>query len=252
MPGMKNKNRYRVISVCLTGPYHKQKGIRCQDYAVCVQKDKRIIAVVSDGAGSAKYGYLGAKYVCKTLCQNLLAIRTKDIRQCVVDALEATRDELICHRLNKSKNEAGLIDFAATVVGMIYDGKGGLFFHIGDGAAIALPRQDTKKIIISEPENGIFSSETFFFTMDDWRDSLRFIPFEKSRSAFLMTDGVTGFALKRNMRELETGFVSPINTFLENEKNTKRATKALKNTLETPKASKLAGDDKTLMWIKLS
>jgi len=105
--------------------------------------------------------------------------------------------------------------------------------------------------VISEPENGIFSSETYFYTMDDWKDSLRFTPFSQADSLFLMTDGVTGFALKKNARSLEKGFIGPINVFLKKETNVKKAQKALKNTLETPKAKSLSGDDKTMMWIDL-
>jgi len=108
-----------------------------------------------------------------------------------------------------------------------------------------------QSVVISEPENGIFASETFFYTMDDWKDSLRFTPFEKAQSLFLMTDGVTGFALKKNEKTLEQGFVLPINLFLMQETDSKKAARALKNTLETPKACRLSADDKTLMWVRL-
>ena len=249
MPGTKNKTFGRVVSVCVTGPYHKQKGLKCQDFCAYLKKGRKIAAVVADGAGSVKYGRLGAKYVCEALCRKLCSASVCNIRQSIVDAIEIARDKLCCHRLNRLKDESGLIDFSATVVGMFYDGKKGLFFHIGDGAGIALSAKKGEKCVISEPENGIFSSETFFFTMDDWKDSLRFTPFEKAKSVFLMTDGVTCFALKKDMHTIEDGFVVPIDSFLENEKNAKRAAKALKNTLETPKACRLSGDDKTLMWV---
>jgi len=251
MPGMKNSPRYKVVSVSLAGPYHKQKGQKCQDFCAFRQQGKKIVAIVADGAGSAKYGHLGAKYVCEALCRLLISGNTSAIKQSVIEAIEAARDMLTCHRLNKMKSELGLIDFASTVVGVFYDGKKGLFFHIGDGAAIALFRKDIRRTVISEPENGIFSSETFFFTMEDWKDSLRFTPFEGAQSLFLMTDGVTGFALKRGARAIESGFIEPIDAFLKNEKSSKRAAKALKNTLETPKACRLSGDDKTLIRIGL-
>ena len=249
MPGTKNKTSSRIVSVSITGPYHKQKGLKCQDFCAYLKKGKKIVAVASDGAGSVKYGRLGAKYVCEALCRTLGSTSLKNIRQNIIDAIEVARDKLSCHRLNHSKDESGLIDFSATVVGMVYDGKKGLFFHIGDGAGIALSAKEEEKYVVSEPENGIFSSETFFFTMDDWKDSLRFTPFEEAKSVFLMTDGVTCFALKKDMHTIEDGFVWPIDSFLKNEKNTKRAAKALKNTLETPKACRLSGDDKTLMWV---
>jgi len=249
MPGTKNKLRYKIVSVSLTGPYHKQKGLRCQDFAKTKIQNRRIVAVAADGAGSAKYGAIGAKCVCDIICRTLISKSMKNMRQSVIDAINAARDNLICHRLNKTKSEASLIDFASTIVGAVYDGKDGLFFHIGDGAGIALGLEKDKKIVLSEPENGIFSSETFFFTMEDWKDSLRFTPFDKAKSFILMTDGVTCFALKHDKAYLEDGFIAPIDAFLKAEKSTKRAQKALKNTLETPKACRLSGDDKTFVWV---
>lgn len=248
MPGLRNKNRYRVVVATTVGPYHKTKGLEGQDRFACQTKGQKIVAVVSDGAGSAKYGKIGAKTICQRLCDILLRADMKDIRQGIVDGIESVRDELVLHRFNKPKNENGLIDFAATVVGVVYEKNKGVFFHIGDGAGIAMMQN---ACVISEPENGIFTSETFFFTMDDWKDSLRFTPFKEANSIFLMTDGVTGFALKKNQRSLEKGFLEPINLFLKSEGDAKKAARALKNTLETPKASSLNGDDKTLMWIGL-
>ncbi|HCU58899.1 MAG TPA: hypothetical protein DIC64_02850 [Alphaproteobacteria bacterium] len=250
MRGMRNKKRYRVVVATAIGPYHKTKGLKGQDQFAYKQQKGRLVALVSDGAGSAKYGKIGAKYVCDKLAEVLIKADFKQIKQEIVDALERTRDELIMHRLNKQKNENGLINFAATVVGVVCQNGRGLFFHIGDGAGVALKKSDST-FVISEPENGIFSSETFFYTMDDWKDSLRFTSFEGADSLFLMTDGVTGFAFKKDFEMLEKGFLPPIDAFLKNEKSAKKASRALKNTLDTPKARSLSGDDKTLMWVSL-
>ncbi len=248
---MKNKSIGKIVAASVVGPYHKTKGLQCQDCFDFFQSSSRIVAVVSDGAGSAKYGKIGAKNVCETLCRVLSKSKLENIKQDIIDAIEIARDCLVTHRLNKPKNENGFIDFAATLVGAVYANGKGLFFHIGDGAGIALLNENKDKYVISEPENGIFSSETFFYTMDDWKDSLRFTPFDKANTLFLMTDGVTGFALKRNMRAYEKGFILPINHFLEAEADIKRAKRALKNTLETPQAQSLSMDDKTLVWVHL-
>jgi len=246
-----NKKRYRVVVATTIGPYHKSRGLKGQDFFAYKQKRNKLIAVVSDGAGSAKYGKIGARYVCEQLCETLINASFQNIKQEIINAIEGVRDRLMVHRLNKQKNEDGLINFAATIVGLVYQNGKGVFFHIGDGAGIAMFENKKRTYTISEPENGIFSSETFFYTMDDWKDSLRFTSFENADSLFLMTDGVTCFALKKNFEALEKGFLPPIDAFLKNEKNTKKATRALKNTLETPKAKALSGDDKTLMWVKL-
>ena len=244
------KQNMHIVATSVTGQYHRAKNLPCQDCYAHVCRRGRLVAVVSDGAGSAKYGKLGAKTVCNTLCDILISCPFKDIRQKIINALEVSRQKLIYHRLNKSKSENGLIDFAATVVGVVYTKKGGLFFHIGDGAAIAL-NDSPPHTVVSRPENGMFSCETYFFTMDDWKDSLRFTPFSEAKSLILMTDGVTGFAFTKGYDCIENGFVEPINRFLHGETNRCKAVRALNNTLGTPRASRLNPDDKTLLWAGL-
>ncbi len=247
---MKNKKKnIQILASSVTGSYHRSKNLPCQDYFKHKQCGEKIVAVISDGAGSAKFGKIGAKIVCDTLCDILISTSAKDIKQKIISAIEVARNKLILHRFNKSKHENGIIDFAATLVGVYYHKNKGIFFHIGDGAAIAFI--NSSNTVISQPENGIFACETYFYTMDDWKDSLRFTTFEKADSLMLMTDGVTNFAFKNDYEEIETGFVNPINIFLHNEKNKNKALRALNNTLANPKALKINPDDKTFLWAGL-
>ena len=248
--GMKSKKtNIRIVASRVTGPYHSAKKMACQDFFSYGRKGKKVIAVVADGAGSAKYGQIGAKTVCETMCDILVNASFSDIRQKIIDSLDVARQKLMRHRFNKTKDENGLVDFAATVVGVVYFQNKGLFFHIGDGAGIAFLSDEN--YIVSQPENGIFSCETYFYTMDDWKDSLRFTPFEKAENLMLMTDGITGFALKNGSFEIESGFVEPINHYLNAEKNKAKALRALNNTLRNPSANRLNSDDKTFLWVGL-
>jgi serine/threonine protein phosphatase PrpC len=127
-----------------------------------------------------------------------------------------------------------------------------VFFHIGDGAGVALHQLDGKSTYtLSRPANGRFSCETYFYTMKNWKESLRFTKINKSEALFLMTDGVTNFALSDDMCELKKGFIEPINRFLKNETNKNKALMALNNTLNTKQARKLNSDDKTFLWAGL-
>ena len=246
--GMKtNKPNIRIVAASVTGAMHRHKDLPCQD---CFghAHGKNLVAIVSDGAGSAKYGKIGAKTVCTTLCDLLKNSSFKDIENNISRAIAVTRQKLMRHRLNKGKNEAGLADFAATIVGMVYHQNRGIFFHIGDGAAIALQDDEGHKFIASRPENGNFSCETFFFTQMAWAENLRFTNFESASSIFLMSDGLTNFSFTRDYQDIEKNFILPINSFLKDEKVKNKATRALTNTLNMPKAQKLNPDDKTLVW----
>ena len=244
---MKNKQPdIKVVAASITGQLHQTQKLPCQDY-FCHAKGKNFVAVISDGAGSAKYGKIGAKKLCETLCDLLKGCKFDQAKEEIVRAVKLARQKLTQHRFNKTKNEAGLGDFAATLVGVIYKENKGLFFHIGDGAAIAL--RNGADFQASRPENGSFSCETFFFTQEAWRENLRFTKISEAQSIMLMSDGLTSFAFLPDMSDIEHKFIDPINKFLLEEPSILKAQKALANTLNTPRAQKLNPDDKTLVWI---
>lgn len=248
--GMTNKNRHiRIIAASVAGQLHASQNMPCQDhYHYTVARN--LVAVVSDGAGSAKYGKIGARILCQTLCDLLKNASFEKIEEEIVRAVKVVRQKLTLHRLNKTKDDLGLAPFAATLVGVVYHQQQGIFFHIGDGAALSL--HDDGFFTASRPENGSFSCETFFFTQQAWRENLRFTKISDARSILLMSDGLTSFAFQPDYRNIEPKFVTPINDFLLGESSAVKARKALSNTLNTPRAQKLNPDDKTLVWIKVS
>ncbi len=247
----KNNSKIKVVAASVCGPMHKYCKLPCQDYFKHKTGGKNFVAVVSDGAGSAKYGKIGAKTVCDTLVDLLADCPFDKIKEKIPLAIEVARKKIMRHRLNKNKDNAGMIDFSATVVGAACCAGKGIFFHIGDGAAIALKRDNYEQFTASLPENGRFACETFFYTMDDWLDSLRFTDFENADTIFLMSDGLTNFAFSPDFSRIEKGFIAPINEFLCNACCKNKAVRALNNTLNTPLAKRLNSDDKTLLWAKI-
>ena len=273
----KTPRNIRVIATKITGGLHLAKQKPCQDFYQYACSGNKLVAVVSDGAGSAKYGKIGAKIVCETLVNVLINTPLKNVEEAVAKAMQMARGKLVIHRLNKSKSEAEILNFSATVVGVAYHNNRGVFFHIGDGAGIAvhdsaslangadnLVRQNdswtaifirnktnTERYTLSRPANGNFSCETYFYTMANWKECLRFTRIDKAEALFLMTDGVTNFALSDDMCRLKQGFIEPINSYLRKEPNKARALQALKNTLDTERARKLNSDDKTFLWAGL-
>ena len=99
----------------------------------------------------------------------------------IKDAIEIARGKLMLHRLNKSKSEQEILNFSATVVGVFYHRDKGVFFHIGDGAGIAVHSVKPLDYTLSHPVNGRFSCETYFYTMNNWRSNLRFTKINKPK-----------------------------------------------------------------------
>ena len=246
---MKTKRRVRVVAASVAGPLHCHEKLPCQDYFKFRREGKNFVAVVSDGAGSARYGKVGARVICETIIDQLKNTRPHQIIDRTCKAVESARRKLSLHRLNKGKKQENLNDFAATMVGVVYNEGQGCFFHIGDGAALAFNSDgDLQNFVASRPENGNFSCETFFYTQENWKENLRFTRFENFDTIFLMSDGLTNFAFSGDFKQLERGFIWPIHKFLSAQKTQTRACRALANTLDNVQARKLNSDDKTLLW----
>ena len=248
---MKTTNKIKVISASIQGPLHRHKNLPCQDYCRHSCSSKNFVAIVSDGAGSAKFGKIGARIVCDTLIDLLKNAPFANIRQYIRNAIEIARKKILRHRWNKSHCSKGMMDFAATIVGVVYYQNQGIFFHIGDGAALALINDDGNQFIASPPSNGNFSCETFFYTQESWYENLRFTPFSNVDAVFLMSDGLTTFSFSSDFQNIEKNFILPIHNFLTQEKSKLKAKRALANTLNNSQAQRLNSDDKTLLWARL-
>lgn len=248
---MKKKNNIKVISATIQGPLHSNKNLPCQDYCRHSTSGKNFVAVVSDGAGSAKFGKIGAKIACDTLIDLLKNCSFENVQTAVRHAIEIARSKVLRHRLNKTHCSKGMMDFSATIVGVVSHQNRGIFFHIGDGAALAICESNINNFIASFPSNGNFSCETFFYTQDNWKENLRFTPFENVDAVFLMSDGLTNFSFSADFRNIEKQFILPIHNFFMQEKSKLKAQRALANTLNNSKAKRLNSDDKTLLWARL-
>lgn len=248
---MNQSKQFSILSTSIRGALHESRALPCQDYSCFRHEKNKLIAVVSDGAGSAPYSKIGARIVCDTLCDLLLKSNLNNIKDDVKKAISIARQKLLFHRYNHSKTSNELIKFSATLVGVFCYKNHGIFFHIGDGAGIAFKEGNYNDFVISEPENGAFSCETYFYTMEDWQDCLRFTSFENVDRILLMTDGVTGFAFSDDFYKIRRNFLIPIIEYLEKEKRKTYAVAALRNTLNNKKAQHLNADDKTILWAEL-
>jgi len=247
---------WRVAGTSIRGAYHALNGDECQDrHRVHITPGGALIALVSDGAGSARLGGEGAAILCEAVSLALASVAGEDApapsrallrRACraVCEGIDGARARI----LDEMPPDAGLYDYHATLVGAFaLPGGGGLFFHIGDGAALAVSGD---RWLLSPPANGEYSNETYFFTQFDWRRHLRFKLIEPDfDTIFVMSDGVTDLGLRQRGRGPEPflPFFEPISRFLGSTPRDE-GERALGATLDTPAARERSQDDKTLVW----
>lgn len=265
--------RWRVAGASVTGLSHQKADQPCDDAWFAAQAPNGLlVAVVSDGAGSARMGGFAARAICdafKKLLASLSAFdfgtesvddettegeqaatQWHDILPRINDCLTAVRSELIEHA---ATNAGEPDDYLATVVSVIaHPAKGVLCLHIGDGA-ITIFRDDDKELLTSQPDNGEYLNQTYFLVEDEWKLHCRVVdhPSERIGSIFLMTDGVTELAYHRRGRILtpESKFFVPLAEFLMT-RTPESGQAGIARILDAERARQLVDDDKTLVWIK--
>lgn len=244
---------WRVAGTSVAGPCHANDD--CQDrHRIHVTPGGALIAVVSDGAGSARLGGEGAALLCEHVTDALAkhfgrakpkAIDPDALADIVEQGIHKAR--IACEAAG-AKRKATLAAFHATLVGaVIVPQKGGIFFHIGDGAALALSGE---RWVMSAPRNGEYADTTYFFTEPEWRDNLRFVAVEPGfDTVFVMSDGVTELGLKGT--EPHMPFFEPIGRYLAGATRAEGEL-ALRATLDSEAVRERTNDDKTLIWAQAS
>jgi hypothetical protein len=261
---------WRVVGATSKGLAHERAGQNCQDAVYAEIVEDSLIAFVADGAGSAARAEHGArcsvraavKHARDMLPELPLLDTAANPEQChrwAVELIQRTRGDLATlasefHRQHDSQlvgevedTSTALRDYDSTLVGVIATTAGGMFIHIGDGAAAAYGDIGTV-VTLSQPRNGETSDTTFFVTESHWQEQLRVTLFSASqRFLVLMTDGVTPFALAPGGAGLFGPFITPVTRFLSANSNETGALR-LFETINSEQTSTITADDKTILW----
>jgi len=210
-----------------------------------------IFAVVSDGAGSAKFGVYGAWLVCRTL--------TVRFREWLQDNSELPSDELLVDWIDDLRDRISAIadqrestprQFAATLAAVLITPDELLTLHIGDSAIVG--RRCTDWDVLCWPENGEYASTTYFVT-DDPEPRLNIARKPREHDAFaLFSDGVGDLALSHSEQTAHEKFfvpmMRPVDAATEDGRLPDLSSK-LRGYLAGTAVCKRTDDDKTLVLI---
>jgi hypothetical protein len=239
------------------GQSHLTSQIPCQDKFSCkVSDDGRWLSVaVSDGAGSALNAETGAEITSEIFCEELLGLSNQLesrapgewINDFVVECVLKVRNQL----RTKAKSD-DIKSFHCTLVAALVGPEGGFSIHIGDGSIFGGQfKNDSKRgevelnsnFVISKPENGEYTNETFFITEGNWIKHLRVTPLPRLDWVVACTDGGAALILEKEI-EVKPKFLVPFFQELIITKFTKH--NYISEVLSDPKANVLTTDDKTI------
>ena len=243
---------WRWACASVIGTSHIKNGDRLQD-AFIVSKigNGAIFAVVSDGAGSAKFGSYGARIMCR-----FLSVR---IREWIQGNSELPADEDFRHWIDELREKISTIaarrgtvprQFAATLAAILVVPEQVVTLHIGDSAIAG--RKGNKWDVLCWPENGEYASSTYFFT-DDPEPRLNIIRHLRGHDAFaIFSDGIGDLALWHLERAAHPRFfdpmISPVDAASGEGRHVELSAK-LAEYLASTSVCERTDDDKTLILI---
>jgi hypothetical protein len=189
------------IGACATGSSHVRTGTACQDRAGCLEiasPERPLLAIVSDGAGSAEFSDIGSRIVVNgfarcTISHFRSGANTESITEELVrEWLDDIRNRIFWAADQRSVKPREL---AATLVAAIVSPERAVIAHVGDGACALRKEAGAHWEVPSWPTHGEYASTTFFVT-DDPEPTLHFVASQGLFSEVaIFSDGLERLAL---------------------------------------------------------
>lgn len=240
----------------MVGTSHQGNNTVCQDccWADVVEaksNKKHLVAIVSDGAGSALKGAEGSELSCETLLQAI----TKTIEQHgkigdeadVIGWINNVRQALFSQA---ERNQLTARDYACTLLCAVVTDDTALFFQIGDGAMVVA--KDNIFGVVFWPDSGEYANSTYFITDDAAMNHLRISKTSTTIKALaLFSDGLQHLALSYVTKTPHPPFFEPMFKMMRQRKTSDcdDLDEQLARFLNSDAINTRTDDDKTLVLV---
>ncbi len=249
--------KYGFASVA--GTAHIKSSLPLQDFSraetiLDSRGEEVLIAIVSDGAGSAVNSKVGAKLACESLAQDLKShfANGGELQEIGKDFLTNWIDKLQ-HLIGKLAldNELTAQDFACTLLAAVAGQEQTAYFQLGDGAIIQSIAGDKDQYsCVCWPQQGEYANSTNFLTDAAAKEKVfcELINGTVDEVA-LFTDGIQSLVLDYRNRTAHSPFFTPLFTWLRlrPEGYSKELSDSLTQYLNSEKINARTDDDKTLI-----
>lgn len=201
---------WRIASASVAGASHLLAGTPCQDAHACRADADGLVAIASDGAGTAAHSDEGASIAVQVLGDLLDAHAMSDRGAAGLDA--ATVRELYA-RVVSAIGENALAegreprDYSCTLLAAFVDDGGGTFMQVGDGAAVIRMAGETAWRVVLWPQRGEYANETNFVVGGRVLDDLDLVHVPgRIEDVVLITDGLENLVLDKAGRTAPPAF----------------------------------------------
>lgn len=252
---------WKHISASVVGTSHDLTGTPCQDNSLCraftlENGSEILVAVASDGAGSAKRADEGSALACSLLIQEMNALFEGDAEG---DLSEITK-EFFANWLVSFQREVTIRaeheklkarDFACTLVAAIIGEQSAVFAQIGDGAIVVpSPEEPEEYCYVFWPQKGEYANETYFATDPEAHTRIQYVIVSRRiDEVAVLTDGIQNLALHYQTQSAHSPFFRPVFAWLRpaSQNYTDKFTASLATYLASEKINQATDDDKTLI-----
>jgi hypothetical protein len=252
---------WKHVSASVVGTSHVLTGTPCQDNSVCRvftlgDESEVLVAVASDGAGSAKRAEEGSALACSLLIHEMEALFGADAdgelsditKEFLTNWLVSFQREVT---IRAEHEELRARDFACTLVAAIIGEQSAVFAQIGDGAIVApSPEEPDEYCYVFWPQKGEYANETYFATEPEAHTKLQYNHvIRRIDEVAVLTDGIQNLALHYQTQSAHNPFFRPVFAWLRpaSENETDRFSASLATYLASEKINQATDDDKTLI-----
>lgn len=247
------EHSWKLLFGSEAGTSHERRGELCQDYAhgraFCLGPSSMLVAICSDGAGSASHGGMGAKLACHAL----LHVATRAIENGM--AISAITRDVVTEWYDKARRRLSLEacvsnldirDFACTLLAAFVGPDHAVFSQIGDGAIVVSRNEGYRPVFW--PQGGEYVNTTYFLTGSDYEARVAFDSLaETVDEVALFTDGLQPLALHYESRSVHGPFFDPMFSSLRNVSGVEDLQLPLRQFLRSQSVNDRTDDDKTLV-----
>jgi hypothetical protein len=248
--------KYGFASVA--GASHLKSSSPCQDASRCEvfvgpDGEEILLAVASDGAGSAAHAQLGAQLACD------LFISEAQARFASQRGWAQLADGFIQDWIgNFQRLTAGWSgeaqktqDFACTLLAAVVGQGSAVYFQIGDGAIVESRREEPDRyVVVCWPQQGEYANTTNFLTDADAAAKI-FVALKSGAvdEVALFTDGIQSLVLDYRAQSAHSPFFAPLFAWLRPRAGgySQELSDSLARYLNSEKINSRTDDDKTLI-----
>jgi hypothetical protein len=205
---------WRVTSACEIGSSHLSSGTPCQDSVdhsiFRTSEGPVLVAVVCDGAGSAKYSEIGSWLAASTFVE-LVELHFESGGQ----ILDITRDLVllwisrVAERLRSraAEDENDSKDYSCTLLAAIVGADAAVFSQIGDGAIVVSHGEADGWSWVFWPQHGEYANQTVFVLSANASDALEFSLAQRRIDEFaIFSDGIERMVLHGASKAVNDAF----------------------------------------------